>query len=63
MSEPKPGVEGNVAGKAISAHAQQKIQDVLKSTLHAELAATKPTVGTVGGRHGSITHGSVIYEE
>jgi hypothetical protein len=62
MAEPKQGVEGNVAGKPVSAHTQQKIQDVLKSTLHAELTSTKPTVGTVGGRHGSITHGSVMLE-
>jgi len=63
MAEHKPGVEGNVAGHPVSAHTQQKIQDVLKTTLHSELTSTKPTVGTVGGRHGSITHGSVIFEE
>jgi|KBSMisStandDraft_5_1062788.scaffolds.fasta_scaffold1766455_1 hypothetical protein len=59
----KQGIEGNVGGKAITHTAQQKIQDVLKSTLHAELASTKPTVGAISGRHGSITHGSVIFEE
>ncbi len=59
----KPGVEGNIGGKAISSQAQHKIQDVLKTTLKSELETSKPTVGTVGGRHGSVTHGSVIFEE
>lgn len=63
MANPKPGVEGSVEGKPISSHSQQKIQEVLKTTLQAELTSAKPTVGAVGGRHGSITHGSVIYEE
>ncbi len=63
MANPKPGVEGNVAGKALSTTAQQKIQDVLKSTLKSELESAKPTTGAVVGRHGSVTHGSVIYEE
>jgi len=63
MADPKPGVQGEVAGKAISHEAQSKIQDVLKSTLHKELLATKPTVGGIIGRHGSITHGSIIFEE
>ena len=60
---PKPGIEGNVAGKPLSSTVQTKIQDSLKSTLKAELAGTKPTVGSVGGRHGSVTHGSVVFEE
>lgn len=60
---PKPGVEGNVGGKPISSTIQQKIQDVLKSTLKSELSTTKPTVGAVVGRHGSVTHGSVVFEE
>lgn len=64
MANPKPGVEGNVAGKPLTTTVQQKVQDVLKSTLKAELETVKPTTGTVvGGRHGSITHGSVIFEE
>jgi len=64
MADPKPGVEGNVAGKPISAGAQQTIQEVLKTTLHKELSLAKPTVGSiVGTHHGSIIHGSVIYEE
>jgi hypothetical protein len=64
MADPKQGIEGNVAGKSISPQNQQKIQDVLKTTLQAELTSAKPTVGTVvGGRHGSITHGSVIFDE
>ena len=63
MADPKPGVEGNVAGKPLTTQVQQKIQDVLKSTLKSELGTTKPTTGAVIGRHGSITHGSVVYEE
>lgn len=64
MAEHKPGVEGDVAGTPIPAASKQKIQDFLKTTLHHELSTHKPTVGgVVGSRHGSITHGSVIYEE
>ena len=60
---PKPGVEGNVGGKPLSSTVQQKIQDTLKSTLKAELSHEKPTVGAIIGRHGSVTHGSVVFEE
>ena len=63
MAEPKPGIEGNVGGKPISSAAQTKIQDVLKTTLKSELEGHKPTVGSIVGRHGSVTHGSVVYEE
>ena len=63
MANPKPGIEGNVAGEALSASAQQKIQDVLKTTLKAELATVRKPTTVVGGRHGSVTHGSVIFEE
>jgi hypothetical protein len=62
MAEPKPGIEGNVAGKPISSTSQQKIQDVLKSTLQAELSTSRPAT-VVASRHGSVTHGSVIFEE
>jgi hypothetical protein len=61
MAEHKPGVEGNVAGKPITHALQTKIHDVLQTTLKAELSGPKPTIA--GGRHGSITHGSVIFEE
>jgi hypothetical protein len=63
MAEHKPGVQGDVAGKPLSGSIQQKIHDVLKSTLKAELETAKPTTGAVLGRHGSVTHGSVIFEE
>jgi hypothetical protein len=58
MAEKPDGVEGNIAGKPIPAAAQQKIMDVLKSTLQAELETHKPTVGAEPG-HGSVTHGAV----
>jgi hypothetical protein len=63
MANPKQGVQGEIEGKPISHETATKIQDVLKSTLQKELQASKPTVGSVGGRHGSITHGSIIFEE
>ena len=64
MAEKKQGIEGDVGGKPIPEGSKQKIQDFLKTTLHKELAATTPTVGTRPGvRHGSISHGSVIFEE
>lgn len=64
MAEKKQGIEGDVGGKPIPAAAKQKIQDFLKTTLQSELAAKTPTAGTiVGVRHGSISHGSVIFEE
>ena len=64
MAGQKQGVEGDVGGKPISHDAKQKIQDVLKSTLQQELSAHKPTAGAaLGGRHGSVTHGSVVIEE
>ena len=64
MAEHKQGIEGDVAGAPIPAASKQKIQDFLKTTLQQELSSKKPTVGAVvGSRHGSITHGSVIYEE
>lgn len=62
--QPKPGIEGNVGGQALSQEAKTKIQDVLKTTLQKELTTHKATAGAlVGSRHGSVTHGSVIYEE
>lgn len=62
MANPKQGIEGNVAGHPLSSGVQQKIQDVLKSTLQAELKTARPG-GLVGSHHGSVTHGSVIFEE
>ena len=59
MAEEKEKIEGTIAGKPLSSGVKNKIQDVLKSTLQEELAKERPTVGAVGARHGSVTHGSV----
>lgn len=64
MAEKKQGIEGDLAGKPIPHDVKEKIQDVLKTTLQKELSAQKPTAGAiVGSRHGSVSHGSIIYEE
>jgi hypothetical protein len=58
MAETTQGhIAGDVAGKALAADAQAKIEAVLKTTLEAELAKDRPKLGAVS--HGSVTHGSV----
>jgi hypothetical protein len=60
---PQGHIEGNIQGKPLAADVSNKIQDVLKATLEAELAKERPTVGAAAAAlkpsHGSVTHGSV----
>ena len=56
-------VDGNLHGKALSVDLQDKIEDVLRTSLEQELARERPTVGAAAALrrpgHGSVTHGSV----
>lgn len=55
----KQGIEGNIGGKPIPKDVQQKIQDVLKTTLEQELTKTAGAAAVEEPNHGSVTHGSV----
>jgi hypothetical protein len=60
--KPQGHIEGKVHGKALPDDVQDKIESVLKTSLEAELAKERPTVGAAAARrpsHGSVTHGSV----
>jgi hypothetical protein len=60
MAAPQGFIAGQVQGKALSQDVQDKVEAVLRTTLEAELATQRPTVGAVRRPgHGSITHGSV----
>jgi hypothetical protein len=56
-------IEGNLHGKTLAVEIQDKIEDVLRSSLEQELAKDRPTVGAAAAlrrpSHGSVTHGSV----
>jgi hypothetical protein len=55
----KFAIEGNIEGKPLSHDVQQKISDVLKTTLEHELTKTVGAAAVNKPTHGSVTHGSV----